>query len=69
MTESLSIPRIAKKDKMMVVIGIVCFSLMILNDYRVVKTDSRYPNIYRYYPYNSIFTKDVNPETESLLPL
>lgn len=41
---------------------------MVLYGFSKPVGSTKYPSLYRYYPYNSIITKDYNQKTEALLP-
>lgn len=54
--------------KRMAKIAVFFFIFMVCYNFTKPVGTTKYASIYRYYPYNSIFTKDYNYKTEKLLP-
>lgn len=67
-TESLYITKHTSKRALSLLAGFLLIFMVLFGFSKPVGT-TEYPSLYRYYPYNSIFTKDVNRKTEALLPL
>lgn len=69
MTECLKHSEKSLRRYKLSLVSVILFVFMVLYGLSKPAGGSKYPAIYRYYPYNSIFTKDVNKETEASLPL
>lgn len=69
MSESIRVSENNISRHRLSILSTVLFVGMVLYGFSKPVGTTKYPSLYRYYPYNSIFTKDVNHKTEELLPL
>lgn len=68
MCECLNTNMLNRNFRILGKIAVFLFVFMVLYYFSKPSGVSKYPSIYRYYPYNSIITKDYNYKTEQLLP-